>query len=285
YTMAPSLVRIDASEQLENILHIIERDGAVIVTNFLAEELLKESMDASESQFGPHLSGRKMYDSKASHGELGADFFPEGSQRVYLIKIVRLPVWQGIMARFLNDEFASYTGETLLPQKSGYMLASTAALRLVPGAKSQPLHRQSSFHADDGLLGCRIEMYIPKRSVIPGSHLWGVNRAPKKEEATYAEMEPATYHGAGENKCGNNDPDALRTLFAILDYYRQDQEEVLSTPLEIARELPEDILRLAGYYKSVGGVGFVEDHQHPVEFLQKDQTGIGKFVSAAKVAV
>mgnify|MGYP001161804449 CR=1 FL=1 len=50
--MAPSLVRIDASEQLENILHIIERDGAVIVTNFLAEELLKESMDASESQFG-----------------------------------------------------------------------------------------------------------------------------------------------------------------------------------------------------------------------------------------
>lgn len=60
-----------------------------------------------------------------------------------LIKIVRLPVWQGIMARFLNDEFASYTGETLLPQKSGYMLASTAALRLVPGAKSQPLHRVS----------------------------------------------------------------------------------------------------------------------------------------------
>jgi hypothetical protein len=28
-----------------------------------------------------------------------------------LIKIMRLPVWQGIMAHFLNDEFASYTGE------------------------------------------------------------------------------------------------------------------------------------------------------------------------------
>lgn len=47
------------------------------------------------------------------------------------------------MAHFLNDEFASYTGETLVPQKSGYMLASTAALRLVPGAKPQPLHRVS----------------------------------------------------------------------------------------------------------------------------------------------
>lgn len=50
------------------------------------------------------------------------------------------------MAHFLNDEFASYTGETLVPQKSGYMLASTAALRLVPGAKPQPLHRVSAPH-------------------------------------------------------------------------------------------------------------------------------------------
>lgn len=42
-----------------------------------------------------------------------------------------------------SDEYYSYTGENHLPQKSGYMLASTAALRLVPGAKPQPLHRVS----------------------------------------------------------------------------------------------------------------------------------------------
>jgi hypothetical protein len=60
-----------------------------------------------------------------------------------LVKIMRLPVWQSIMAHFLNDEFASYTGETLVPQKSGYMLATTAAFRLIPGAKPQPLHRVS----------------------------------------------------------------------------------------------------------------------------------------------
>lgn len=32
----------------------------------------------------PSFFGRKLYDSEASHGELGADFFPEGSQRVYV---------------------------------------------------------------------------------------------------------------------------------------------------------------------------------------------------------
>jgi hypothetical protein len=75
-----------------------------------------------------------------------------------LIKIMRLPVWQGIMAHFLNDEFASYTGETLVPQKSGYMLASTAALRLVPGSKPQPLHRVSS-DCDIEHVCCLMQLY------------------------------------------------------------------------------------------------------------------------------
>jgi hypothetical protein len=34
------------------------------------------------------------------------------------------------------------------------------------------------------------------------------------------------------------------------DYFRQDQDEVLSTPIEIARKLPEDILKIAGYRTS-----------------------------------
>ncbi|KAK6005753.1 hypothetical protein QM012_007395 [Aureobasidium pullulans] len=324
--MPPALVRIDANDSLNDILKVIERDGGVIVTNFLSPELLRESMDAIE----PSFLGRKLYDSKASHGELGADFFPEGSQRVYgllakipeqLTKIVRLPVWQGIMAHFLNDEFASYTGETLVPQKSGYMLASTAALRLVPGAKPQPLHRDQIAYQTrpdpnnplfTPMVGCliagsRCTYKNGATAVIPGSHLWGTDRAPKLDEVTYAEMDPgsalftlgcknsmgkqrrsramlkisslATYHGAGENKCGKDDPDALRTLFAVFgqrDYFRQDQEEAISTPIEIARKLPEDMLRLAGYYKSVGGVGFVEDHQHPAEFLQSNELGLGK---------
>jgi ectoine hydroxylase-related dioxygenase (phytanoyl-CoA dioxygenase family) len=90
----------------------------------------------------------------------------------------------------------------------------------------------------------------------------------------------STYHGAGENKSEKDDPDALRTIFACFgqrDYFRQDQDEVLSTPLEIARKLPDDILKLAGYYKAVGGVGYVENHQHPIEFMHAENNGIGKW--------
>ncbi|KAL4772092.1 hypothetical protein BDW60DRAFT_207468 [Aspergillus nidulans var. acristatus] len=73
-------------------------------------------------------------------------------------------------------------------------------------------------------------------------------------------------------------------LYSEREYFRQDQEEVLSTPIEIARQLPEDILKLAGYYKGVGGVGYVEDHQGPHEFLHRNDFGAGKF-GAASLAI
>jgi hypothetical protein len=103
----PKLVEIDASEPLEKMFEVIARDGGIIVKNLLSPELLKECMDTIE----PHFETRKCYDQKSSSGELGDDFFPAGSIRVYgllakwtspLIKIMRLPVWQGIMDRFLR---------------------------------------------------------------------------------------------------------------------------------------------------------------------------------------
>ena len=78
--MATPLTTIDASEPPDKILDIIARDGGIIVSNLLSPELLNECMTAIE----PHMSGRKLYDSKATHEELGDAFFPEGSQRVYV---------------------------------------------------------------------------------------------------------------------------------------------------------------------------------------------------------
>lgn len=43
-----SIVTIDASEPLEKINEIIERDGGVIVSDFLEPELLQECLDAGK---------------------------------------------------------------------------------------------------------------------------------------------------------------------------------------------------------------------------------------------
>lgn len=78
--MATPLTTIDASEPLDKILDIIARDGGIVISNLLSPELLDDCMAAIE----PHMSGRKLYDSKATHQELGDSFFPEGSRRVYV---------------------------------------------------------------------------------------------------------------------------------------------------------------------------------------------------------
>ncbi|CZR69538.1 uncharacterized protein PAC_19438 [Phialocephala subalpina] len=273
--MSPSIVTVDASELLEKILDIVE---------------------AGEPQF----SSRKLYDSKATHEELGDGFFPEGSQRVYvsqsvsketlrrltfqvgllakipdqLIKIMRPPVWQGIMDCF--EATRPLLTDRLLSQKSGYMLASTAALRLTPGAKSQPLHRDQIAYLVrtdptnslfTPVIGCLIAgsnstYKNGATAVIPGSHLWGPERAPKVDECVYAEMAP----GSALFTLGCGVLQTMMWLFLTFpdnhlpwSWRKQDQDEVLSTPVEIARRLPEDILKLAGYYKAVGGVGYVED--------------------------
>lgn len=94
------------SENMDQIFDAIVRDGGVIVSNLLPPALLQELMGKIE----PHFQGRKLYDSKSASEELGDDFFPAGSQRVYgllgkipdtISQILRLTVWQKIMERFL----------------------------------------------------------------------------------------------------------------------------------------------------------------------------------------
>ncbi|KAF8847910.1 hypothetical protein BDZ45DRAFT_733284 [Acephala macrosclerotiorum] len=276
----PPTVIIDASEPLKKIPNIIVRDGGVIIANFLSPELLKKTMAASEQWRRAATTLRA--DRRQWNPIYPAVNFMTLKQ---LMKNLVMASFRKAGSEYIDER--SYTGEKLPSQKNGYMLASTAALRLTPGAKPQPLHRvrHSIFRLGTGSNSTYKNGLI---AVVPGSNVWGPERSPKRR---------TTYRGAGENKCEAKDPDDLRTLivvFAQRDYYRQDQDEVLSAPVEIARKLPEDILKLASYCKrpprlngrnddsigplldkAVGGVGYVKGHQHPFEFLHKDDASIG----------
>ncbi|KAM0542272.1 hypothetical protein ACHAPJ_012880 [Fusarium lateritium] len=200
------IITVDASEPIENINEIIARDSGVIVANFLSSNLLQECLNAIE----PYFIGRELYTSNATHEELGKDFFSPGSQRVYVFlqyhkpdqmtKILRSPIWNGIMQRLLSDESTSYTGDKLVPQKSGYMLNATTAIRLVAGAKAQPLHRDQiayQIHPNPAkplftvmvgwlIAASKTTVENGATGVTPGSHFWGNDRAPKLEEAVHA---------------------------------------------------------------------------------------------------
>ena len=89
------------------------------------------------------------------------------------------------------------------------------------------------------------------------------------------------YHGAGANRS-----DATRYGINITynaSWLRQEENQYLSVPLEIARTLPVDLLRLMGYARGAYALGYVDDLRDPLEVVRPDlgTTGLGDLERAA----
>ena len=158
----------------------------------------------------------------------------------------------------------------------------TAGLEIGPGARRQILHREedgftffplprpnlvlasmwaiSDFRADNG-----------GTLVVPGSHRWGIERPYDASEVVEAEM-PAgsvlfwlggTLHGAGANVSQDWRNGVILTY--SLGWLRQEENQVLDVPRELATSLPEELQSLVGY-RMHGPLGFfdpsIADEKH-----------------------
>ena len=133
-----------------------------------------------------------------------------------------------------------------------------------PGARKQILHREegsftffplprpniivasmwamSDFRADNGAT-----------LIVPGSHLWPEEREPEPDEILSAEMPAGSVlywmggllHGAGENT--SNDWRYGVILTYSLGWVRQEENQYLTVPRDIADSYPEHVRRLMGY--------------------------------------
>ena len=151
----------------------------------------------------------------------------------------------------------------LLPHCARYQLNFSGIMHLEPGAGAQSLHRDGAiypvlhpcpptqiatmwaitdFTAENG--GTRI---------APGSHLWEHDRIPREGEVVNAEMPAGSvliytsgvYHGGGENRSNT-----VRTGMALQyswGWLRQEENQYLANPPEVARAYPEALRRLIGY--------------------------------------
>jgi ectoine hydroxylase-related dioxygenase (phytanoyl-CoA dioxygenase family) len=97
----------------------------------------------------------------------------------------------------------------------------------------------------------------------------------------------SVYHGGGANKsdatrCGAN-------ITYNLAWLRQEENQYLSVPTEIARELPDDLLRLMGYSRGAYALGYVGDLKDPLKVLRGEEatvesTGLGTYEQAIERA-
>jgi len=109
--------------------------------------------------------------------------------------------------------------------------------------------------------------------LVPGSHKFEDRLELSPEQTVPAEMPAGSvlfytgklYHGAGANRSS-----ATRTGINItyaVSWVRQEENQYLSVPAEIARTLPEPLLRLMGYARGAYALGYVDDLRDPLEVL------------------
>jgi ectoine hydroxylase-related dioxygenase (phytanoyl-CoA dioxygenase family) len=83
------------------------------------------------------------------------------------------------------------------------------------------------------------------------------------------------YHGGGANRSTR----ARRGINVgyTLSWLRQEENQYLACPPEVARELPEPLARLAGYQRGAYALGYYGDLRDPIDALHGPSSAAPSF--------
>jgi ectoine hydroxylase-related dioxygenase (phytanoyl-CoA dioxygenase family) len=185
------------------------------------------------------------------------------------------------------------TAAKVLAHATNFQLHLTQMIAIGPGEPAQLIHRdQWAFDFFPFPAGYEVQCntlwaaspFTEKAGatrVIPGSHRFEDKLRLTAEDTVPAEMATgsvlfytgALYHGGGANQS-----DEVRyglNLTYNLAWLRQEENQYLAVPFEVARTLPEPLLRLMGYARGAYALGYVDDLRDPLDVLLQRQRAIG----------
>jgi ectoine hydroxylase-related dioxygenase (phytanoyl-CoA dioxygenase family) len=188
-----------------------------------------------------------------------------------------------VMAPLVIDTVAQVLGHA-----KNFQLHLTQLICVGPGEPAQTLHRdQWAFDFFPFPVGYEVQCNTlwavteftednGATRVILGSHRFDDKLRLSASDTAPAEMAKGSalfytgslYHGAGANHS-----DAVRIGANItynLGWLRQEENQYLSVPMEVARTLPVDLLRLMGYARGAYSLGYVDDLRDPISVVRPD---------------
>lgn len=256
----------------DEVAAAVGRDGAAVVDEVVSADLL----DRIAAELRPFLDATPT----------GPDDFSGNRTRRTGSLIARSPSCRELVMHPL----ALGTARTFLGHATNIQLHLTQAIAIGPGETPQPLHRdQWAFDLFPFPAGYEVQCNTiwalteftdenGATRVAPGS-----NRQEDKVSINPDDTEPAAmargsvlfysgsvYHGGGANRS-----DATRIGLNItynLAWLRQEENQYLSVPREVAETLPTDLLRVMGYDRGAYALGYIDDLRDPIEAVRP---GIG----------
>lgn len=265
------LNHLPATARPEQITSCLREDGYVIIDNLVPGS----QMDRVAEDLAPYVEGTAY----------GADeFLGKRTKRTGSL-IARSVAARDLVA---HPTILAVAGD-YLSHASKFQLHLTQVISIGPGSPAQALHRDElawdffPFPADYqvqcntlwAMSDYTAEMGATR--VVPGSHLLGHNEKFSEADSLPAEMERGSvllyngkiYHGGGANRTQDKVREAINITYAV-GWVRQEENQYLSTPLELARTLDDDLLKLMGYQLGCFAIGYVGDVADPMSVLRDD---------------
>ncbi|CAB3693806.1 phytanoyl-CoA dioxygenase family protein [Trinickia soli] len=183
------------------------------------------------------------------------------------------------------------TTRRFLAHATTFQIHCTQVVSLHPGAKAQTLHQDEvawdmfpfppDYHAQCNTLWAMTDYTedMGATRIVPGSHRSGRGAEFGTADSFPAAMEKGSvlvYDGKVYHGGGSNQSDRIRSAINLtysLGWLRQEENQFLSCPLEIARTLPKELLRLMGYQCGAFALGYVHGFEDPMTVLGRSQPG------------
>ena len=261
---AQPLVSLGPDATPEQVKEIVIRDGAVIVKNLISDE----KADAVVAECQPYVDATPQ----------GRDAFTGFKTTRTGALVARSPQCRDLI---LNKTVLGSCDTFLEPYCERYQLHLTQIIRIQPGQKKQYLHR------DRLAWGGYVKQVEPQLNtiwaltdftkengatqVVPGSPHWEEGREATDDEIAYAEMPKGSVliysgsviHGGGEN-ASTMDRWGLNITYS-LGWLRQEENQYLSCPPEIAKNLDPALQELIGYTMGSYALGYYTSPGAPGE--------------------
>jgi ectoine hydroxylase-related dioxygenase (phytanoyl-CoA dioxygenase family) len=267
--MMAGLTRVRPDGDLDEVVGILERDGAVIVEDFADHD----TVAALWADLGPHLDacayGEDWYNGTRTR-RVSAVF----ARSTHLTPVVTQPLYLGAARRIMQVPVPMWIGRSRVEMTPTIQISGTQAIQIHKGQGKQPLHRDDALHLrrHPGPTS-RVQLMLAMSDftaanggtlVIPGSHHWDDERAPRSSEAFPTEMRAGSgliwlggvYHGGGSNS--TDIPRTGLTIALDLGNLRQEENQYLAVPREAVLAYPEEVRRLLGYDRCPPGLGWYE---------------------------
>jgi len=267
--------RFEASASAESIAAGLADAGCAIVERLVPAARL----DDARRELAPYIEATPT----------GADDFGGKRTRRTGGLVARSPVCRELVAHPLVQNVVG----RVLAHATNYQLHLTQVIAIGPGEPAQLIHRdQWAFDFFPFPPGYEVQCNTiwamndfteqnGATRVIPGSHELA-DKLQFEEKDTVPAVMPAgsvvfytgsLYHGGGANRS-----DHVRyglNLTYTLGWLRQEENQYLSVPHDIARTLPDSLLKLIGYQRGAYALGYVDDVRDPLDWLRGRSSQVG----------